>query len=192
MFNDDKKCALSKQDKSLKGRVDAQVKGLLDLINSDRDYYTTSSCAGRVMLIKQVRKGRAGVDYIYVSHEKADFEEIIKILRRAHKQEIWFRQEEVIIHVACRNLDAAKKLLQFARGMGLKHSGIISVQNKTVVEVISNEKMNAIVAKKGRLLVSHDYLKVLVDEANSKMKKNMQRIKLIEKKIKKIISPAPL
>ncbi|MBW3019386.1 hypothetical protein KY329_04350, partial [Candidatus Woesearchaeota archaeon] len=51
-FDNDKKNALTKLDKSTKGSIDEPVIPILNLINSMNDYYTTSSCSGRIMIME--------------------------------------------------------------------------------------------------------------------------------------------
>ena len=50
-FEKEKQDFLSKKDKSKKGSIDDGIIGLINLINSKSDYYTTSSCAGRIVLL---------------------------------------------------------------------------------------------------------------------------------------------
>ena len=67
-FPNEKKLYLQKQDQSKKGEIDQQVLPLLKLINAHDDYYTTSSCAGRVYLWRGAGK-KNEVEWIKVSHE---------------------------------------------------------------------------------------------------------------------------
>ena len=61
-FQQQKTKQLSKSDKSNIGKWDSKIKCLCNKINKKRDYYTTSSCAGRVVLLKASDKiGRAHV-----------------------------------------------------------------------------------------------------------------------------------
>ncbi len=58
-FQQRKKDILSKRDKSYKGNWDKHIKNLCDKINLSRNYCTTSSCSGRVVLmIDQEKKTR--------------------------------------------------------------------------------------------------------------------------------------
>ena len=49
-FINEKKVFLSKLDKSNKSSIDKNILNLINLINQKDDYYTTSSCSGRVYL----------------------------------------------------------------------------------------------------------------------------------------------
>ena len=77
------------------------------------------------------------------------------------KDVIWLRLEGMILHVACRDLDAANILLEKARKF-YKKSGILSASNKIIVEVRGSEFIEMPLYKEGQLLFSGD-LKWLQD-----------------------------
>ena len=41
-------------DLSRKGAIDAAIVGLIELINGRDEYFTTSSCSGRIVVLEQV------------------------------------------------------------------------------------------------------------------------------------------
>lgn len=49
-----KKQSLNKADLSKKGAVDEAIEHVVSLLNSREEYFTTSSCSGRVILIDGV------------------------------------------------------------------------------------------------------------------------------------------
>ncbi len=56
-FDDERDQCLSKlltntDDKSRAGRVDQDIISFLDTLNTKRDYFTNSSCAGRIILVQ--------------------------------------------------------------------------------------------------------------------------------------------
>jgi len=182
---------LSKEDRSKKGCVDKDIRGLIDKINSFDDFYTTSSCSGRIMLIDKSSGRKDMAEWLLSSHDpikpkdfKDVFDEDYLASEKFSKSYIWFKQEPAILHVCCRNLDAAKRLLEIVRAVPFKRSGIIAFSKRIVVEVLDTEKMETLVAKHGRLLVDDDYAKILVDEANSKLKKTKSKLKKLEKDFK--------
>jgi tRNA wybutosine-synthesizing protein 3 len=179
---DKEKCAL-RRDRSKKGCVDTEIKPLLDAINALPDYYTTSSCAGRIVLLEK-RERKCDSRLIYVSHQEASHAKVWQAMKALGCFPIWFKQESFIVHVCCRSIEAASSLLQCAHEAGLKHSGIISMQKKTVVEVVGVECMETIVARDGHILVSDEYLRELVNQANKKMTKNLHRIQRFETRLK--------
>ena len=48
-------------DKSRKGSVDAPIEGLIELINSRGDVYTTSSCSGRISVFAEPNEVRGHI-----------------------------------------------------------------------------------------------------------------------------------
>ena len=179
-FTKQKTDFLSKKDKSRKGSIDNKIKKLVDKINSLEDLYTTSSCAGRILLLAIPNSNKKNeVKYLFCSHKKIQYNNLKKIIkkRKFPKNDVWFRVEPVILHVACKNLENAKKLLNIARNIGFRRSGIISVgKSKIIMELVSTEKIDAIVSKNRKLLIDENYFKVLVEEGNEKLERTWKKI----------------
>ena len=53
-FEKQKVKSLSSIDNSKKGSVDSRIIGLVDFINGSNDFFTTSSCSGRLAVISEV------------------------------------------------------------------------------------------------------------------------------------------
>ena len=53
-FSSEKARVLSKVDLSRKGSVDEPCSGLVSYINSLEQFYTTSSCSGRLAILQEV------------------------------------------------------------------------------------------------------------------------------------------
>jgi tRNA wybutosine-synthesizing protein 3 len=182
MFDLDKKNTLNKlrHDKSLKGEIDSQILPVVELINSHPDLYTTSSCAGRIMLFMEgPSKKEAG--WIYESHEPVSIKELRKQLVEPPEQVLWFRMEPPIIHISCRDLVTAEKILKIANDSGFRRSGIIALGKRIIIEIKLPERIDAPVADKGLLLVTEDYLAELARMANSKLKNSRKRLEKFEK-----------
>ncbi len=182
-FDNQKKLALGKKDKSDKGQIDKRIKPFVDLINSKRDYYTTSSCSGRIGILTEGSKGQA--KWIFKSHEPVKLEQIKGSLENQNNQKLWFRQESLILHVCCRDIKSAQKLLKTTQKAGFKRTGIIGIDKRVIVEVKSDETINTILYNNTSLM-PQEYMKVMIKEANKKLKNNFKRIKKLEKEIKKI------
>jgi len=68
--------------------------------------------------------------------------------------------------------------LNIARDIGFRRSGIISIgKNRVTMELISTEKIETIVGKKGRLVIGDSYFRILVEEGNRKLEKTWKKIK---------------
>ena len=184
-FRKEKKEFLGKKDKSRKSSIDVLIKPVLDRINSMEDYYTTSSCSGRIILVEKDDAGnKKGARWLFVSHEHVAFPKFYSALRTIGQRDVWLKQESFILHVCCFDLAAAESLMQRVDSLGLRRSGMVSFSRKIIVELIGHEQLEAIVAKAGKIACPEAYLKMLLSEANKKLRKN-------KKKIKKLLSLFP-
>jgi tRNA wybutosine-synthesizing protein 3 len=194
-FEKEKKEFLEKRDKSKKGYLDIKIKKLTTKLNSLDDFFTTSSCAGRILLFSLPSSNKKNeVQYLFNSHKKIQsnkindtIKKILKIIKlKKIKNDVWFRVDGAILHVASNNIDSARKLLNAARDIGFRRSGIISLgKNRVTMELISTEKIETIVSKNGKLLVDEDYFKVLVKEGNEKLEKTWKKIDRLYNKLLK-------
>ncbi|MEM1896037.1 MAG: hypothetical protein QXR54_02575, partial [Nanopusillaceae archaeon] len=165
---------IKKLEEHLKlNKVDKEILHVINLINSSNDYFTTSSCAGRIVLIKVPNDLKKQKDvFIFKSHQIVKFEDIFNVLKKTYAlfDNIWFKQEPFIIHVSCRNLRKAIEILKISSKIGLKHSGIISLKkSRVIIEIIGNEKIETILSKNKKIIVSEEYLENLIEEANKKL-----------------------
>lgn len=206
-FAKEKSDFLRKKDKSKKGFIDKDVVKVVHLINSKKNYYTTSSCAGRIVLLETKSKKKNECDWIFSKHDKINFKEINDALKKykfqtrerplkesmikeisfgsGFKYPIWFKQQPTILHVACRNLDAAKKLLDLARKV-FKHSGILSVTDrKATIEIIGNERIDTIIADRN-FAADENYLKNLIKYANKNFVENKKKSERFLRFIKRL------
>lgn len=175
-------------DKSRKGSVDKPIMPLIDYINNLKNYYTTSSCSGRIQILTEADK-KHDVKWLYQSHEKTPLKEILEILKTSNIKKypegiVWLRQENMILHIACRTIDDANKVLKIARDIGLRRSGIIADSNIIIVEVCSTEQMDVPIAKNGKLIVDKGYIKIIVDIANKKFLKGREKLEKLEEEIR--------
>jgi tRNA wybutosine-synthesizing protein 3 len=204
-FTKEKSDFLSKKDKSKKGSIDKGMIPLVSIINSKSDFYTTSSCAGRIVLLEMRSKKKNECDWIFAKHGKVTFNEVNSALNKfsmknndvkninetkihnsrttakkpnnAIKYEVWLKQQPLILHVACRNLDAAKRLLETSRKL-FKKAGIIGLtERKITVEVIGSEHIETIVMDQN-FAADEKYLKELVKHANVKYEENGKKTNL--------------
>ncbi len=57
----------------------------------------------------------------------------------------------------------------------------MATEKRAVIEITSTEIMDTIIADKGKMLVSENYMKRLILEANKKLKRNFAKIEKFEK-----------
>ncbi len=175
-FYQRKASILSKEDKSFKKNWDKKISSLCKKINSFENYYTTSSCSGRVVLIIDSSEKRHGL-FLRVYHDLIEFSQIKSDLEKIESRKIVkFKQEPPILHVICKELDDAKRLLKKARNAGWKRSGIMEVSDKGfLLELISTEKLEFPIIHK-KLLVNDEFLKLIIIKSNLNLKKGWSKI----------------
>lgn len=191
-FQKEKSDFLSKKDKSKKGSIDIDILELVKEINSKNDYYTTSSCAGRIVLLEMKSKKKNDCNWIFAKHDKVTFNEINKTIKqyqnKKNKYEIWFKQQPLILHVASRNLESAKKLLEISRKI-FRRAGIIGITSgKVTIEIIGSEHLETIVKDKS-FVVDDKYLKNLIKYANMNFVENKRKIGRFLKIVASLRSP---
>lgn len=184
MFEKEKKERLSQlylPDKSPKGNVDEAIKPLLDAINKNPNYYTMSSCSGRISVSK-VKDAGKGLDWIFVSHDLVSFDDLKKSLLDLPKDGvIYFRYEGIILHICAKDLSFAEELVIAGQNNGCKYSSIISTKKRFIVEYVDMIRLDVPIAKEGNLLVDDSYLHLLLDEANKKLKQSHLLISRLKK-----------
>lgn len=175
-FSQRKQSILSKKDKSSKGKWDKKIYGLCGKINEKEEYYTTSSCSGRVIVMIDKDKKESDL-FKFVSHDLVEFDNLLKYLPKSvDKLNLKFKQVPCILHVACKTLGDAKELLDKSQLAGWKNSGIISLGDNIIVELSGTEKLEFPIVEDGELLISDEFLKVVVEKSNENLKKNWKRI----------------
>lgn len=171
-FDNEKKNALNKLDKSTKGSIDEPIKHILDKINSLEDYYTTSSCSGRIMIMEPSEERH--VDWLCVTHGKITAEDVEK-----HRTDTaWIKQTGLILHIACRNKESCENMLLALKKGGFKRAGIISLK-KNIIEVMSTEQMAAPLEQ-----TTEEYRRILVRKANEMMEKTEKSLERLEQCLK--------
>lgn len=165
------------------GEVDERLVGLCRRINASADYFTSSGCSGRIMLLGVPESGRKKDAYFHRKwHRQVKVEEVLEGLHEKSTGELWLKAEGFILHVGCRSMDACRKLLDGLRECGIKRAGIMAPKpGKWIVEAVSTQVLNAPVRSAGGgLLVGEEYLGVLVEKANRKMERNESDLSKIE------------
>jgi len=159
---------------------------LCDFINSLDNFYTTSSCAGRIVIMKSEGKKEPQC-FIEKWHREVLFDEVKETLSKSNSDPlVWLKQEGAIFHIICRTLADAEKLVVLARNLGWKRTGIQVVKKeRVIVEIISTEHMDVPLIDKGKKLVENfdDYLKFLVNLTNKKHRKARAELENLKKEI---------
>ncbi|KAG0481542.1 hypothetical protein HPP92_012400 [Vanilla planifolia] len=167
-------------DKSPKGSIDAPIASLLSVINLHPSFFTTSSCSGRISVLRQP-----------CERHNYDSKEENKILTKKSKKKagggafptfgenetvgeeggiLVFRFEPLIIAVDCKDVASAQELVSTAIACGFRESEVPLGQI-------------------GLIMVTPEYVRYLITVANEKMEANRQRtdgfLHVLQEKIQK-------
>jgi len=187
-FLNQKKQALSKKDKSSKKGIDEKAREIIGAINKKDFMFTTSSCSGRVILIKEKgKKQRRAI--IKDWHNKLSlndlFKELEKLKSKTNKEVIYFKFEPPIYHVICFNSDIAARLVNIARQTGFKKSGFYyGKRGFPIAEIRGSEEISLPIFYK-KVLVDKAYLSLLVKETNKKFQQIWKKQNRLLREIKK-------
>ncbi|OYT62075.1 MAG: hypothetical protein B6U69_02445 [Thermofilum sp. ex4484_15] len=177
---------LSKLEGDLKkGKLDEDILGVLNLINSLKCYYTTSSCSGRIELTVAKWPGdKFGMKVVGKWHREVEVREVEKYLNDAY-EDLWLLVQPPIIHVVSSGLIQADRLIKLARASGFKHSGIQSLrEDRIVLEIMGSERMEVPLIVGGRLLVNESRLKELVEVANFILRKGKEKLRKLSSSLR--------
>jgi tRNA wybutosine-synthesizing protein 3 len=186
-----KKQAMAKLEKAKNEKnVDEHILPLLHIINSSEHYYTTSSCAGRIVLLELPELGdKQHATFLGKWHQTVKVQDISTAGKRATKGYLWLLAQSPILHVAAFTLSQADTLLKHAIAAGFKHSGLKSIGNNVIVELCSTERLDAPLGADGRLLCDNDYLDLLVSIANQVIERSTKKLEHLYSELAVFLRP---
>jgi tRNA wybutosine-synthesizing protein 3 len=193
-FLNQKKQALSKNDKSAKKSIDEKAREVVEAINKSAFMFTTSSCSGRAILMKETgKKQRQAI--IKAWHERLNKNELLEELKKlknlsTNTSSIYFKFEPPIYHVICFDCDIAATLVNTARQVGFKKSGFYyGKRSFPIAELRGSEEISLPIFHE-KILVDEKYLSLLAREVNKKFlqvwKKQRRLVAAIKKLSKKL------
>ncbi|MFH0876174.1 MAG: tRNA wybutosine-synthesizing 3 family protein [archaeon] len=189
MFDADKENCLNKlaeHDKSRAGSVDESIVDSVNRINSLNNYYTTSSCAGRLIILEETEnRNKNSVSWVYCSHEIVQERSVFDAILNSNKDNLWMHMEYPIMHICARSIEDANILLSTAEMCGLRHCGIIALNKKIIIEIIAQERLDIPIAFGGDFLLKEIALGYLVNLYNKKIEKSREKINKFSLLLKK-------
>ena len=187
-FDEEKKNALGKLNTALAAeKVDGGMLPLIEIINSKPNLFTSSSCYGRIVIFDSPNKSKEDTAFVAKWHRQVGFDEVRKTLDSAAGGDLWFRMEGFILHISCRDIETAGRVLELKTKLGLKRGGIFHVSDDRVqIELVSTLKMDLPVKHNGTMLVSDEYLKTIINEANVKMQRNSEDVEKLKSELGKL------
>ncbi|XP_071482118.1 tRNA wybutosine-synthesizing protein 3 homolog [Diadema antillarum] len=185
-----KESRLKSADLSRKGNIDEEIVGLVELINQQEHYFTTSSCSGRTIVVCENSDDtsikKKGCRWLFVTHKWAHTDEVMSALKGTDGSAV-LKFEPFVLHVQCQSIDKARIMHQSAVASGFRNSGItIGNGGKVMTAVRSTHGLEVPLTDGGTLLVSEEYIKFVVNLANKKMKENFTRIQRFFDNLKRV------
>uniref|UniRef100_A0A8C2MXN1 tRNA wybutosine-synthesizing protein 3 homolog n=1 Tax=Cricetulus griseus TaxID=10029 RepID=A0A8C2MXN1_CRIGR len=129
--------SLGKADLSRKGSVDEDAVRVVQLLNAQEEFFTTSSCAGRILLL-DASTSDSGIQkqhccWLLVTHKPCVKDDVMAALKGATSNAV-LKFEPFILHVQCQTLQDAQTLHSAAVASGFRNSGItVGKRGKTML-----------------------------------------------------------
>lgn len=187
-------------DRSKKGSLDAPIVGLVGLLNAHRDYVTTSSCSGRIALFQDVDGAvcrKAGGKWLLSSHAPVPLQAVRDALRgcEARGQEggaVTLKQEPLVLHIECRDLAAAERLLKLGVASGFRESGVSLGKKRVLVAIRTGaNSLETPLLMHGHELMTDFGLEALVELANRKFALNAARTQRLKATLEEAFAHNP-
>lgn len=167
--------------------VDAGVSQILGLINEIEGFYTSSSCAGRIVLLEIPRIGdKRGATFLGIWHRTIDSNDLKNAATKATTGLLWLLAQAPILHIGAQSIELADRMVKTAISAGFKNSALKSVGKKIVIEVCSTERLDAPIGRDGSLFCEETYLGLLVEIANEVIERSQAKMGQFIKKVGKI------
>jgi len=188
-FIDGKKNALKSLEKACREKqVDDGILPILQLINDSSHYYTSSSCAGRIVFLEIPRIGdKKGAIFLGRWHRTIDSDEIKEAVKKTKRGLLWLLAQAPIIHIVSETNKAADTMVKSAIACGFKNSGLKSLGKKIVVEICSTERLDAPIGRDGNLFCNEEYLRLLIEIANEVFEKSNEKLIRFERELHEIL-----
>jgi tRNA wybutosine-synthesizing protein 3 len=168
-------------------KADELIIPLCRFIASTKDFFTASSCSGRILLL-ELQKGECKKDSNFHRkwHCEVSFKELLEGLKAKTSGIVWLKAESFILHIGCPDLESAKKILKIMKESGVKRGGIIvASKGKFIIELVGTQALSVPVKEGEKILVDEQYLKYLLKACNKKIRKNYEKLKRFEKNVRK-------
>jgi len=165
-----------------RNEVDSLVIPLLTYINQLSGYVTTSSCAGRIIVMELPSVGdKKNAIFHGKFHSMVTVDDINESILKYSKGQLWFISQSPIFHIAAASLDLADILVKKGVSAGFKHSGFKTINDRIIVELCSTERMDVPIGLDGSIIIQKTYINYLIAHANDLIKRGQSKLQRLEK-----------
>jgi tRNA wybutosine-synthesizing protein 3 len=197
-FDSEKSKVMKDYQLALKKKlIDEDIIPVLEIINSSSNYYTTSSCSGRILLLALASPGAKNKSNIlgrwHDALELTAFESAIENWNQY--KYLYFLAQSPILHVIARDIDSGIKLRNLGDLGGFKYSTIRSIKPikhskstensdytdaRVTVELLSTERLNIPIGRDGKVLIDKNYMNLLIELANDQLTEAQDKLKKLK------------
>jgi len=169
-------------DKSPKGFMDKPIISLVEEINSRTDFYTTSSCSGRVCLFLKRREVSKGGKWLLCSHDPVTFEQVqaavseFTALENKEDFELTFRFEPFIVHLEARDLESASRFMVWCKEVDIDDIMMTTLEPRVMLRFAFHERITVPLNNKEGLIVTKDFLSFLTEQSTRKFEANFLQL----------------
>jgi len=165
------------------GKADKQMHSLCRFVSLSKEFFTSSSCAGRIILLQLPKnENKREASFHRKWHRKVGEKEIWEGIEAETKGELWFKLDPFILHIGAAKLEGARKILECMKKAGVKRGGIIVAKpGKFLVEMQGTQAIAFPVKRGKKALVGKEFLEYILDRANEKLGQNYEMLKRLEK-----------
>lgn len=184
-FLDAKENALkSLKDAYIQEKLDEGILSILELINRADGFYTSSSCAGRILLLEIPEIGdKRGATFLGIWHRPITSSDLTAAATKATAGLLWLLAQSPIIHIGADTLILADRMVKAAVSCGFKNSSVKSTQKRIILEIGSTERLDAPIGRDGHLFCDERYLSLLVEISNEVIERSRKKIGRFTKKL---------
>lgn len=187
-----KKARLEKLQKHLiENKVDKPAINLINIFNSSKFFFTSSSCSGRVMLL-EIKESKKDAKIYWKEHEPWSLGKLSTAINEyinnpKEKKNLWLHVQGFIFHVYCYNQYYAESLLDLLISQGFKRAGIIKLRKFPIIEFISTDYLSMPIYLNNKLLVTNENLHEIEKISLELLNRNLNRLKRFESELVKFI-----
>lgn len=168
-------------------KADKQMMPLCKFVSETKNYFTSSSCAGRIILLQLPKEeNKKDASFHRKWHRKVKETELWNGIHDKTIGEIWFKLDPFILHIGTNTLENAKKILTIMKKTGIKRGGIIVAKpGKFLIELQGTQTIAFPTKKDEKIITGKEVMKYMLKRANQKLEKNYTLLKKLEKNFRK-------
>ncbi|MFH0970256.1 MAG: hypothetical protein V1776_02230 [Candidatus Diapherotrites archaeon] len=153
-----------------------------------KDYFTTSTCSGRITLmdLPENEEKRPGAFY-RKWHRTVNKKEVEEgIATYSNNRNLWLKQDAFVYVIGTHSIEKAQLVLHACQEAGVKRVGIHYIgKGKILIEIFGTHRMNVPLILEGKKIADADYIQKIIPIANRKLKQNETKRKILEKFLRK-------